>query len=110
MGGITVDKIVTDPGLRNLAFTIMDETTVIANADLAFHGHSDKNENNDSSSSSSIWLNEQDKEKMMAFTDIMGPYKTSTMLDLTNRRAMEVKYLFRKPLERAKALNVPAPH
>jgi len=108
MGGITVDKIVTDPGLRSLAYTIMDETIAIANADLAFHGHADDDNHDDDSTS--IWLNEQDKEKMMAFTDIMGPYKTSTMLDLTNRRAMEVQYLFRKPLERAKALNVPAPH
>jgi len=40
----------------------------------------------------------------------MGPYKTSTMLDLCNRRSMEVKYLFEKPLERAKILGVETPH
>ena len=32
------------------------------------------------------------------------------MLDLTNRRAMEVKYLFRKAVDRAKKLGVPVPH
>ena len=36
--------------------------------------------------------------------------ETSTMLDLTNRRAMEVKYLFRKAVDRAKKLGVPVPH
>jgi ketopantoate reductase len=40
----------------------------------------------------------------------MGPYKTSTMLDLTNRKPMEVKYLFRKAVEKANQLNVPVPH
>jgi len=39
----------------------------------------------------------------------MGPYEPSTMLDLVHRRPMEVKYLFRRPLEIANELNVPAP-
>jgi len=32
------------------------------------------------------------------------------MLDLVERRPMEVRYLFRKPLERAERLGVDAPH
>lgn len=32
MGGITVDKIVNDPGLRELAGIIMDETIAVGNA------------------------------------------------------------------------------
>lgn len=38
------------------------------------------------------------KHAMMDLSDNMGPYKTSTMLDLTNRKPMEVHYLFRKPV------------
>jgi hypothetical protein len=34
MGGITVDKIVTDPDLRKLADTVMDEVIATANSDL----------------------------------------------------------------------------
>jgi 2-dehydropantoate 2-reductase len=34
MGGITVDKIVNDPGLRRLADIVMDETIAVANADM----------------------------------------------------------------------------
>jgi 2-dehydropantoate 2-reductase len=46
---------------------------------------------------------------MWEITDNMGPYKTSTMLDLINRRPMEVKYLFRRPLEIADKLHIAAP-
>lgn len=46
---------------------------------------------------------------MMALSDGMGPYKTSTYLDLINRRPMEVKYLFRKAIDRADRLGVPVP-
>jgi ketopantoate reductase len=46
---------------------------------------------------------------MMDLSDAMGPYKTSTMLDLVNRRPMEVKYVFRKAVDRANKLSVPVP-
>jgi ketopantoate reductase len=32
------------------------------------------------------------------------------MIDLTERRSMEVQYLFGKPVERARGLGVPVPH
>mmetsp|Transcript_28308 Transcript_28308/g.42277 ORF Transcript_28308/g.42277 Transcript_28308/m.42277 type:complete len:98 (-) Transcript_28308:80-373(-) len=50
------------------------------------------------------------KKEMWNLSDNMGPYKTSTMLDLKNRKPMEVKYLFRKAVDRANHLNVPVPH
>lgn len=46
---------------------------------------------------------------MMKLSDDMGPYKTSTMLDLVNRRKMEVKYVFRKAVDRANELGVDVP-
>ena len=98
MGGITIDKVVQDPGLRQLAEKVMDETNAIANADLQCHGETFEP------------LGELEKTQMMTLSDGMGPYKTSTMLDFVNRRSMEVKYIFRKPVERAKALGISTPH
>jgi 2-dehydropantoate 2-reductase len=98
MGGITIDKVVQDPGLRQLAEKIMNETNAIANADLESRGETFEP------------LGESEKKQMMTLSDGMGPYKTSTMLDFVNRRSMEVKYIFRKPAERAKALGIPAPY
>jgi len=95
MNGITVDKIVNDPGLRQLAHNIMDETVEAANADLAAHGF-DKE----------YFLDEEDKKKMMDLSDNMGPYRTSTMIDFVEGRALETHYLFTKPVERAQSLGV----
>ncbi|MGK3741727.1 MAG: 2-dehydropantoate 2-reductase [Bacillariaceae sp.] len=64
MGGITVDKIVNDSGLRQLANTIMDETVSAANADMAAHGFGKE-----------LYLNDVDKKKMMDLSDNMGPYR-----------------------------------
>lgn len=100
MGGITIDKVVGDPGLRELAYAVMDETIAVANAVLE----------NRYGSGGFDPLGETEKELMMALSDGMGPYRTSTMLDLVSRRSMEVKYLFRIPVERAQKLNIPVPH
>jgi ketopantoate reductase len=64
MGGITVDKIVLDPGLRQLADKIMDETIATANADLAKNGYGE-----------SFYLSDQDKRQMFDLSDNMGPCK-----------------------------------
>jgi 2-dehydropantoate 2-reductase len=64
MGGLTVDKIVNDPGLRHLAYVVMDETIAVANADLANHGED-----------SSLYLGEIEKKIMMDLSDNMGPYR-----------------------------------
>jgi 2-dehydropantoate 2-reductase len=100
MGGWTVDRIVQDPSLRALSSTIMDETIRAGNADLR-KKYGDGNYEP---------LNAEFKKLMFNLTDKMGPYKTSTMLDLTNRRPMEVKYLFQVPVQRARELGVPASH
>ena len=99
MGGITVDKIVTDEGLRRLAHLVMDETIATANADLRSQGFGE-----------SFHLGETERKQMFDLSDGMGPYRTSTMIDFVEKRPMEVKYLFRKPVERALALGVPVPH
>ena len=99
MGGITVDKIVTDPGLRRLAHLVMDETIAAANADLAFHGFDE-----------SFFLGDAEKKQMFDLSDGMGPYRTSTMIDFVEKRPMEVQYLFKEPVKKASALGVPVPH
>jgi 2-dehydropantoate 2-reductase len=99
MGGITTDRIVYDPSLRKLAYKVMNETIATANADLASHGFSEED-----------FLPEEVAEQMMVFTDSMGAYKPSTMLDLHARKPMEVKYLFRTALDRATNLGIPVPH
>jgi len=120
MGGITIDKVMTDPGLRQLASIIMDETRTageigkstarfiitkpgpaqplspaqplidfffllsffhVAHADLERVLGADGYEP----------LKDEDLEYCMTLSDTMGPYKPSTMLDLVNRRKMEVK-------------------
>merc|ERR1712194_775261 len=98
MNGITVDKIVLDEGLRELAFRVMDETVVVANKDLEVRGCSEEE-----------YLGETERAAMMALSDTMGDYKTSTMLDLTNQRPMEVKYVFRKFVDRADELDICVP-
>lgn len=107
MGGITVDKIVLDPALRELAHLVMDETIAVANADIQKKHktilHGDERIH-------SYVLGDKEKKQMFDLSDGMGPYKTSTMIDLIERNPMEVKYLFRKPVERAKQLGVPVPH
>ena len=104
MGGITVDEIVTHAGLRQLAVAIMDETIATANAELT-HVFGAANDQD----SAWIPLGEAEKKQMMDLSDNMGPYKTSTMLDLTHRRSMEVHYLFREPITRADKLGIPVP-
>lgn len=98
MGGITVDKIVLDPALRQLAYQVMDETIAAGNADLTKHGDQ-----------GDVFLCDDDKHRMMDLSDKMGPYRTSTMLDFVEGRPMEVKYLFTKPVERARSLEIPVP-
>jgi len=100
MGGITIDQIVHDQGLRQLAYEIIDEAIIAANTELE-HVYGKGNYQP---------LGIMDRYAMMKLSDDMGPYKPSTFLDFVNRRPMEVKYLFREPLDRATQYNVPTPH
>jgi len=99
MGGITVDVIMKDPGLRFLAEQILDETISLANADLLNRGEDP-----------SFLLGDVEKRKIWHVFDNMGPFKPSTTLDLLARRAIEVEYIFRKPLDRANELNIHVPY
>ena len=121
MGGITVDVIVNDQGLRRLADIVMDETVAAANADLASHGMPESAFLGDEDVSWFPCINvclrrvvlllitptsqpfaKWQKRAMMQLSDSMGAYKTSTMIDLTQRKPMEVHYLFRKPVQAGK--------
>jgi 2-dehydropantoate 2-reductase len=116
MAGITVDQIVQDRGLRRLAYAIMDETILAANAELELeqrHYTTDSQGTIRTSASSTSTISPLgivERAAMMKLSDDMGPYKPSTMLDFVHRRAMEVQYLFRTPLTRAQRLGIPVPH
>lgn len=99
MGCITVDKIVNDIGLRELADKIMDDTILIANTELKHRGFTNED----------YFLGDKLKQKLWELTDVMGPYKTSTMLDVMHEKPMEVKYLFTEPMLRAKHYNLTVP-
>lgn len=73
MGGITVDMIVTDPGLRELSDIVMDETVAVANADLAHHGEDP-----------SLYLGDAEKKIMMDLSDNMGPYRYEVLMSTHN--------------------------
>mmetsp|Transcript_12772 Transcript_12772/g.35400 ORF Transcript_12772/g.35400 Transcript_12772/m.35400 type:complete len:215 (-) Transcript_12772:177-821(-) len=97
MGGVTVDVIARDPDLRAQAVDVMKEVVAVANADLRHHGVAQQ-------------LDEAAVvERMFGFTDKLGPYRTSTMVDLCEKRQLEIEFLFLVPLQRAAALNVPCP-
>mmetsp|Transcript_82930 Transcript_82930/g.222462 ORF Transcript_82930/g.222462 Transcript_82930/m.222462 type:complete len:123 (+) Transcript_82930:779-1147(+) len=97
MGGVTTDVIVNDADLRAHANDAMREVVAIANADLREHGVLD-------------FLDEKAvMERMFGLTDNMGPYWTSTAIDLRENRQLELDYLFSAPLQRATDLHVPCP-
>ncbi|KAL7567924.1 hypothetical protein ACA910_019637 [Epithemia clementina (nom. ined.)] len=110
MGGIAVDEIARDPGLRELAMTIIDEIVATANAELeSFYGPAATEDDE----TGGVWkpLGEAEKAKLMDYVDnSVGNYQTSTTMDFLNRRPMEVKYMFREPIDRADRLGVPVPH
>ncbi|KAL7558990.1 hypothetical protein ACA910_010870 [Epithemia clementina (nom. ined.)] len=130
MGGIAVQEIFQDHGLRQLALAVMDETIATANAELTFYygppaagaaadadadhdnnsGH-EKSQNH-TNQNNNPWqpLTEADKWAMVQIGDKLGSFQTSTTLDFLHRRPMEVQYLFREPLNRARRLGVPVPH
>ena len=82
MGGVTVDKIVTDPSLRSVAYKVIDETINIANADLKRMGCSEDE-----------FLGKETGEEMMTLSDNMGAYRPSTMIDFLARNPMEVRFV-----------------
>ena len=112
MGGLSTDVICNDPDLRVIADNIMTDVINLANSHITAVFNCNK------SNSSSIFYGEfhmirnevklldmtEIKESFWKITDSIGPYKTSTVLDLICGNEMELEYLFIKPLEVAKQL------
>jgi 2-dehydropantoate 2-reductase len=90
-GGVTTHEIVNDPGLRKLAWTLMQETARAGNAhgctiDVA--GMTDK---------------------MMSNTLNMPPYRPSMLVDYLDKQPLEVEAILGEPVRRATAIGVPVP-
>ena len=96
-GGVTTEAIVTDPARRHEARALMEEVVAAGNADLAAR---DRPERIDG---------EAVITRMLALTDVMGPYRPSTLIDFLEGRAIEVEAIFAEPARRARALGVPTP-
>ena len=48
-------------------------------------------------------------DKLLAFTDRLGPYKASSVLDWLDGRQLEVETIFQKPLEAGTAAGIKMP-
>jgi len=96
-GGITTDRIVDDPELRALARATMDEVLAAGNADLAAHGEEARLDRVSIS------------KRYFTWTDSLGPYRSSIVIDFAEGRPLEVEAIFEEPLRRARALGVEVP-
>ncbi len=96
-GGVTTEAIVTDPALREEARVLMEEVVAAGNAALAAAGSAERIDG------------EAVIARMFALTDVMGPYRPSTLIDFLDGRAIEVQAIFAEPARRARALGVPTP-
>ncbi len=89
-GGITTDRIMADPILRQRARTLMDEVAMAARA----FGFS---------------VPEQFIQSQLDVTPPMGAYQPSSLVDFLAGRAVELEAIWGEPLLRAKQLGVPMP-
>ncbi len=96
-GGITTDRVLADPALREAVTTLILEVAAAGNADLAAHGSAARLDG------AAVARN------MVATTDAMAAYRPSTMIDFVEGRPMEVEAIFEEPLRRASALGVATP-
>ena len=97
MGGISTDVIATNPELREFADKVLTDVIKLANADLTLQGYDE----------SSMYKGEKEKEIkkfIWSLTDDMGPYKTSTVLDLINNADLEMEFMFRQPYKTLKEI------
>ena len=85
MGGISTD-LITNPELREFADKVLTDVIKLANADLTLQGYDE----------SFVYKGEKEKKRLKKFiwslTDDMGPYKTSTVLDLINNADLEMEF------------------
>ncbi len=96
-GGITTDRIISTPDLRNAARSLMEEVIMTGNTDLAAHHEK-------------IRLNRVEIiERLFRLTETMGAYKASTMIDFMEGRLMEIEAMFGEPLRRSEILGISTP-
>jgi 2-dehydropantoate 2-reductase len=91
LGGKGTDTVVGDPALREVARGLMEEIRKAATA-LGFP------------------IEPAYTDKLLGFTDQIGPYKASSVLDWQAGRGLEVEAIFRNPLEAGKRAGVAMPH
>ena len=96
-GGVTTEAIVTDPARRAEARALMEEVVAAGNADLEARSHAERIDGDEVIT------------RMFTLTDVMGPYRPSTLIDFVEGRAIEVDAIFAEPARRARALGVPTP-
>ncbi len=90
-GGVTTHEIINDPGLKQLAWTLMQETGQAGNA----HG-------------CSIDIPAMTR-KMMSNTLDMPAYRPSMLIDYLDKRPLEVEAILGEPVRQAKAIGSPVP-
>jgi 2-dehydropantoate 2-reductase len=95
-GGITVDRIMGDPGLRSIARTLTEELIEAGNGDLASHSEDSR-------------IDRTSVEGTFALTDTLGTYRPSTMIDFLEGKVMEIEAIFGEPLRRAQLLGIATP-
>ena len=126
LGGVTTDIIADDHDLRIIADRIMIDTISLANADILFHFEEDLLVQTTTATlerttggqkagetlsdlaaivAPKLINGDEIRSYCWALTDNMGPYKSSTVLDLINGNRLELEYLFNQPLERARAIS-----
>ncbi len=89
-GGLTTDRILADPALRDRALRLMLEVRAAAEARGTPFGM-------------------DHVERQFAVTEGMGPYRTSSLIDYAEGREVEVDPIWRIPLSRGRAAGVPMP-
>jgi 2-dehydropantoate 2-reductase len=90
IGGKGTDAVCSDPQLRSRARALMEEIRTAATA-LGYA------------------IEPEYTDKLLAFTDQFGDYKSSSVLDWRAGRRLEVDAIFRKPLEAGQAAAVAMP-
>ncbi|MDM8008914.1 MAG: 2-dehydropantoate 2-reductase [Phycisphaerae bacterium] len=90
-GGVTTHEIINDPGLKQMAWALMQETGQAGNA----HG-------------CAIDIAVMTR-KMMSNTLTMPPYRPSMLIDYQNKQPLEVEAILGEPVRQAAAVGVPVP-
>ena len=112
-GGVTTDVVVGDAALRAIARATMEEVVAagIFAAPLARARELGVETPTWRRAARRCgWTAAAIVETMFRFTDRMGPYRPSTMIDYVEGRPMEVPAIFAAPLARARELGVETPH